>query len=102
MKRLRPILILASLLMLAANAAAQIPLTPPGAEKPAERKPAAKKEPAKAKPPGPSKNPPAPSPKPRAAPAPAGRDRHPGACARQSQCRSGLRRLSTRAVQDRV
>ena len=57
MKRLRPILILASLLMLAANAAAQISLTPPPAEKPAEGKPATKKETAKAKPVAPAKKP---------------------------------------------
>ena len=71
MKRPRPILILASLLMLVANAAAQISLTPPGAEKPAESKPATKKETAKAKPLAPAKKPPAPSPAPNPEPPPA-------------------------------
>ena len=47
MKILRPILILASCLTFAANAAAQISLVPPGVDTPPADKPAAK---AKAKP----------------------------------------------------
>src|SRR5882757_10667946 len=60
MKILRPISILISCLMLTANAAAQISLTPPGAADtpPAADKPAAKP---KAKPPAQAKKPPAPA-----------------------------------------
>src|SRR5258708_19765244 len=63
MKILRPISILISCLMLTANAAAQISLTPPGAADtpPAADKPAAKP---KAKPPAQAKNPPPPAPTP--------------------------------------
>src|SRR5882724_10619802 len=59
MKILRPISILMSCLMLTANAAAQISLTPPGTDTPpAADKPAAKP---KAKPPAVAKKPPAPA-----------------------------------------
>jgi hypothetical protein len=58
MKILRPILILASCLTFAANAAAQISLTPPGVDTPPADKPAAK---ANAKPAAAAKKPAAPA-----------------------------------------
>src|SRR5207245_1382509 len=78
MKFLHSISILAGVLLLTANAVAQISLTPPGAEKPAEApaekpaesKPAAKKEPAKAKPPVAAKKPAAPAATPKPEPPP--------------------------------
>jgi len=97
-----PISILLSCLILTANAAAQVSLTPPGVDTPpAADKPAAKP---KAKPPVQAKkarrlpprqrSPRAPAAAPAAAALPP--------CARRSQCGSGVWRLPARAVQDGV